>query len=201
MKKNVFLLALFLIFLSCSEVTYRTLYQSQTDPVFVFPRTTSIGLTQMFCTKKGKEDGIDELFEKVLLSYFKKNLESRRVSVFYVPLENLKEEEDGNVTAINMEKYPELSLTVSYFQRPEQVNIPTRTSGYLLGQGGAVSSTGAHSVTAYELFIQCTLWSGAPEYRKPVWRASILRGSPIPDLSEQARSMVYYLVLNKFLKN
>jgi len=202
MRKAIFCISLICLGLfSCSEVTYRTLYESQTDPVFVFPRAISIGLTPMSFTKKAKADGVDELFEKVLLSYFKKELESRGANVFYVPLENLKEEEDGNATLINMKEYPDLAFTVGYYQRSGQVDIPTQTDGYLGKQGGGVSSRGAHSVTVYDLFIWCALWSGAPEYRKTEWRARILKGSPIPNLSEQAQDMVHNLILNKFLKN
>lgn len=202
MQKQIYcVLFLILCSFSCSEVTYRTLYQSQTDPVFIFPKAPSIGLCPMYWTKAAKQAGTDELFEKVLLGYAKKELELRGANVFYIPLENLKEEEDGNATLINMEKYPDLVLTVFYFQRSGQVNIPTQTAAVLGKQGGALSSRGAHSVTAYDLDISCGLWSGLPQFKKIEWRAEILKGSPIPNLSEQAPSMIHSLFLKKFLRN
>ena len=201
MKKAISCISLMLLgFLSCSEVTYRTFYQSQTDPGFVFQRGTSIGLIPFFWTKVGKENKVDELSEKIILNYIKEELEARGAKVIVIPLENLKEDDRGIVSCINMDKYPGLTITCFYFERAGQVNIPAQTAGFIAARYGQVISQGAHSVNVYDLFIGCELWSGPPEYITVVWRASILKGSPVPDLFEQARNMVHDLFLTKFLK-
>jgi len=93
MKKlaSVAISLMLLGFSSCSEVTYRTLYQSQADPDYVFKKGTTIGLVPLFWVKGAKENNVDELSEKILLSYIKKELEHEGAKVFFIPVENLKE--------------------------------------------------------------------------------------------------------------
>jgi len=99
-----------------------------------------------------------------------------------------------------MDKYPDLTLTCVNYQKAGQVDIPAQTAGFLGAYYGQIISRGAHSVNVYDLFIGFTLWSGPPEYTTAVWRASILKGSPVPDLFEQARKMVHDIFLYKFLR-
>ena len=201
--KNLVSFAISLILLgfsSCSEVTYITFHQSQADPDYVFKRGTTIGLVPIFWVKGAKENNVDELSEKILLSYIKKELEHKGAKVFVIPIENLKEDDKGIISCINMEKYPDLTLTCVYYEKPGQVEIPAKTYGFIGRLFGEVSYRGAHSVNVYDLFIGFTLWSGPPEYTTAVWRASIFKGSPVPDLFEQARNMVHEFFLLKFLK-
>jgi hypothetical protein len=63
-----------------------------------------------------------------------------------------------------------------------------------------MKSKEGHSVYAYTLFIKCILWSGSPKYDKAVWKGSISKGSPIPNLSASAQKMIRDLFKKKFLK-
>lgn len=196
-----FLLSISLFFFSCSPLTYHTLYDSQTDPTFVFGKGATIGLMPLYWTKDGKKRGADELTEKVLLNYVGTELTNRGAQVSFIPVECLKEEEGGLIVCTNMDKYPDLTVTLGYATPSGQVNIPSQMAGYLGKGGGYVASQGSYSVNYWSLAISCGLWSGAPEYKRPVWRGNIVKGSPQPNLSEQAQAMVHDLFLKKFLRN
>ncbi len=199
-KLNLLLILPFFIFMACStsELTYYTHYQGQTDPEFILNDATTIGLTPKFWTKQGQINKTDELSEKILLNYMKSELESRGAKPFIIPIENLAEDENGNIVYKNHDHYPDLILTCDFFEKKGSTYIPEET------EVSCYNSTiirGGHSVFAYTLFIQCSLWSEAPKFNKAVWKGSVIKGSPIPNLSEVSKKMIHNLFKNKFLKN
>lgn len=139
--------------------------------------------------------------EKVLLDYIRQELVRRGAEAYFIPVEHLKEQEDGNIACVDMDKYPDLTVMCGYEVQNGQVQVPSQTGAYLGQAGGYLGSTGSYTATIWGLFIRCSLWSGAPEYRQVVWRGEILKGSATPTLSEQARGMVQDLFKKKFLKN
>lgn len=201
-RKGLILLPLCcLLFISSSGLKYRTIYSSQTDPSFVFRKGMTIGLVSDSWTSEAKAAGKDELMEKVVLGYIRQELVRRGAEVHIIPLEHLKEQEDGNITCVDMDKYPDLTMICAFGEQNEQVQVPSQTAAYLGKSGGVLGSSGAYTATYWGLYVRCALFSGAPEYRQIVWRGEIVKGSSIPGLSEKAKGMVQDLFKKKFLKN
>jgi hypothetical protein len=190
-----------LLFISSSGLKFRTVYNSQTDPSFVFRKGMTIGLVPDSWTSKAKAAGKDALMEKVLLDYIRQELVRRGAEVDFIPVEHLKEQEDGNIACVDMDKYPDLTIICAFGAQNGEVQVPSQTAAYLGQSGGILGSTGAYTATFWGLFIRCSLWSGASEYRQVVWRGEISKGSAMPNLSEHAKGMVQDLFKKKFLKN
>lgn len=182
----------------CSPITYRTLYDGAKDPTFDFRPVHTIGFMPVYWSTFGKERGQDELLEKEIYTYFKAELERRGYSVTYIDPKHLEEKEKGKITTTALETFPDLTLMVAFSQKDATIEVPGQASGYISGGSGYYGSNTGYTAVYYNLVIAASLWGGPPDYMKYVWRGQILKGSPTPNLSEQAKEMVSDLMSKRF---
>ena len=185
--------------LYASGIKYKTLMKSQVDPNLVFKSGARIGIVPRYWTIEGKKNNIDPLTEKVILNYFKKELEARKAQVKIIPLENIRELEYDNITFVDLKESFDYMFGCSFSEISDVANMPSQTAAYIGPTGGVLGSTGAQTVTIWGLNIGCSLYAGDPA--QVVWRAEILKGSPLPNLTEHAPKMIADLFKKKFLKN
>src|SRR3989339_1152781 len=186
---------------SCSPIKYRTFFDVSQDPTYDFKAPKTIGLAPVFWTVRGQAGNIDELKEKQFLMYIKAELEKRGFSAEYISPDKLTEL-DGKVALKPAAKYPDLILTCEFSIQPETVKVPGGAFGRHDATGGYYSKTQSYEVQTSELSIVVHLWTGSwgdaerpgpaapPENKKKNWDARITQGSPLPDLSDRAQSMI-----------
>ncbi len=192
----------------CESVNYTVRYEGIADPDFDLRQVKTIGLTPCYWTGAAKANGISQLQEKQLLNACKIEFERRGFDVEYVSEDNLEEIRDANapnrweIHCVGMEKYPDLTCAVVYVTRQGTVTIPGESHGsFYVGRYGGSGSAHGHSsydVTVWTLGIRVTLWAEAPKYMHEVWRGTVEKGSPGPNLAENADGMISSLFAGKF---
>ena len=194
-------IVLLLTSFSCSPVIYNTVYEGGHDPLFDIKAVKTIGFAPYSWTKKGKELGMDELFEKQLFVYAKNELTARGFNVFYIYPENLIENKTNGEVYVR-ESYanmPDLMLTLGYSQRKSNVvHVPGQAYGSLYKGIGSYYQTEGYDVQAYSLNLAFTLWSGPPKFMNKVWAGAIAKGSPELNLSDKAQEMTKDVFEKKF---
>lgn len=195
-----------LVALSCSPISYKTLYSGSEDPTFDFKKTKTIGFVPMYWSSRAKELNVTELEEKQMYAYVKKELESRGYIVSYIPLEKCTTHGDTINLRSDLAEYPDLTVTMHFTQKAGQIEVPAQTGAFLGWGGGSgqgyYGQTGSYSANVWTLYVGIAAWSGKPEYMKQVWIGHVAKGSPMPDLNDKAESMISSLLYReKFPKN
>jgi hypothetical protein len=180
----------------CSSISYRTYFDDAKDPTYDFAAAKTVGLAPTFWTAAGRANQVDELKEKQFLLYMKSGLEKKGFSAAYLESDKL-EERAGLISLKPLEAYPDLILTCEFGIQPSVVKVPGEAFGRYDSAGGFYSKTQSYEVQTYELSVAGYLWSGAPGYRRKVWYARIIQGSPAPDLSARAPEMIARLFREK----
>lgn len=125
--------------------------KSQVDPNSVFKSGARIGMIQRFWTMDGKKNNVDQLSEKVILNYFKKEPEARKARVKIIPLENMQELEDGTIHFVDMNESFDFMFGCGFSETSDVANMPAQTAAYIGPSGGVLGSTGAQTVTIWGL--------------------------------------------------
>lgn len=202
-RTSIILVLLLFLLLSCyqSPIKYNSHYEGGFDPLFDFSNVKTIGFVPTYWTEFGEKNGIDELFEKQLFVYAKKELEKRGFKVFYIGPEFLEydSEKEGVYVREDYKKMPDLILTAFYYQGAGNVvEVPAKASGILTSRLGLYEQEDSYKVQTYFLVLAYTLWSEPPKYNNKAWEGTLKTGSPTLNIQEQAEDMTYDVFLVKF---
>jgi len=208
MKQRIGLFAFSLFLISCSPIRYNTYYEGGHDPLYDIGKAKTIGFMPTCWTEKAKANGYDELVEKQMFVYARNELQKRGFIVNFIPREYIEQDtydEKNFYVKTEYGKMPDLTLMLFYWQGPaEKVQVPGQAIGTInwgkSGGGGYYGGTQGYEVQTYFLVLCYTLWSGSPKYMNKVWEGTIKKGSPKPDLFEQASSMAADIFYKKFDK-
>ena len=152
-----------------------TSHESLKDPTFDLDTSQTIGLVSFWWTREGRTRETHQLREKQILAQCKSELKKRGFSVVYIPKENLKQTDLGEVHCHGLTDYPDLTLTIGY----------------------AVHNT-VEYVHSTELVVNVNLWAKPPEYMHMVWQGSISGESFQSNFTEQSETLVKNLFQEEF---
>lgn len=189
-RKLRYLIPTILVFYACSSVRYHTTYQGSYDPAYDL-KNKKICFIPWYWTEWGKENNVSQSTEKTVFYHFKKELEKRGLGTEHIESENLTYDKEKNTIRIKVDNinYCDCTLNIYYSQNAGTVDTPAKSSD--------PSYASPDDVNYYNLYIIGTIWTAGNEIKK-IWRGSITKRSPIPNLDQQAEKMVEKLFKKEF---
>ncbi|MBW1855180.1 MAG: hypothetical protein JRJ00_10970 [Deltaproteobacteria bacterium] len=189
-KKLKCVITLILVLYACSSFRYHTTFEGSYDQAYDL-KNKKICFIPWYWTEWGKENNVTQLTETTIYSYFKKELEGRQLKVEYIDSKDLIHDKKENTMGIRDTINCDCTLNLYYSQNADTATTPEKSP--------ASSQVSSDDLNYYNLYIIGTLWTAQNEI-KGIWRGSITKQSPIPNLDQHAEKMVEKLFKKEFPK-